>query len=76
MNETRLQIKAGQTQIIIKDLQVMLRRLENIMVDLQNDDKNLKQFDKMMECLNRDYALWSNGLTENIDEIRDMIKYS
>ncbi len=76
MNETRLQIKAGQTQIMIKDLQVMLRRLENIMVDLQNDDKNLKQFDKMMECLNRDYALWSNGLTENIDEIRDMIKYS
>ena len=76
MNETRLQIKAGQTEIMIKDLYVMLRRTENIMKDLQNDDKNLKHFDKMLKCLDRDYTLWSQGLSENIKEIRDMINES
>ena len=46
------------------------------MKDLQNDDKNLKHFDKMLKCLDRDYTLWSQGLSENIKEIRDMINES
>jgi hypothetical protein len=76
MNETRLQIKACQTQIMIKDLKVMLNRLENIMIDLQNDDKNLTRFDNLLKNLDKDHTLWSQGLSENINEIRDMINES
>lgn len=73
MNETRLQIKAGQTEIIIKDLKVILNRLEEVMIKLQNNDKNLTENESLLKCLGRDHKLWSQGLEENIEEIKDMM---
>lgn len=78
MNETRLEIKSAQTEILSGGLKIILSRLNERMEFLQNNDKNLdkKEFDSVLGNLNKDLIIVSQQISENIEEIRDMIKES
>lgn len=78
MNETRLEIKSAQTEILSGGLKIILSRLNERMVFLQNNDKILdkKEFDSILGNLNKDLIIVSQQISENIEEIRDMIKES
>lgn len=71
MNETKFEIKVSQTRIIIKDLEVILKRLDQLMEQFENN--NTDESEKL-SVLSRDEILWSQGLKENIDEIKDMLE--
>lgn len=78
MNETRLEIKSAQTEILSGGLKIILSRLNERMEFLQNNDKILdkKEFDSILGNLNKDLTIVSQQISENIEEIRDMIKES
>lgn len=78
MNETRLEIKSAQTEILSGGLKIILSRLNERMEFLQNNDKILdkKEFDSILSNLNKDLTIVSLQISENIEEIRDMIKES
>lgn len=78
MNETRLEIKSAQTEILSGGLKIILSRLNERMEFLQNNDKilNKKEFDSILSNLNKDLTIVSQQISENIEEIRDMIKES
>lgn len=71
MNETRFEIKVSQTRLMIKDLEVILKRLDQVMEQFENNNTN--ELEKL-SALGRDEILWSQGLKENIDEIKDMLE--
>ncbi len=71
MNETRFEIKVSQTRIMIKDLEVILKRLDQLMEQFENNNTNESE---KLSALGRDEILWSQGLKENIDEIKDMLE--
>ena len=71
MNETRFEIKVSQTRIMIKDLEVILKRLDQLMEQFENNNTNESE---KVSALGRDEILWSQGLKENIDEIKDMLE--
>ena len=78
MNETRLQIKSAQTEILSGGLKIILSRLNERMEFVQNNDKILdkKEIDSILGNLNKDLTIVSQQISENIEEIRDMIKES
>ena len=71
MNETRFEIKVSQTRLMIKDLEVILKRLDQVMEQFENNNTNESE---KLSALSRDEILWSQGLKENIDEIKDMLE--
>lgn len=71
MNKTRFEIKVSQTRIMIKDLEVILKRLDQLMEQFENDNTNESE---KLSALGRDEILWSQGLKENIDDIKDMLE--
>ena len=71
MNKTRFEIKVSQTRIMIKDLEVILKRLDQLMEQFENNNTNESE---KLSALGRDEILWSQGLKENIDEIKDMLE--
>ena len=71
MNETRFEIKVSQTRIMIKDLEVILKRLDQLMEQFENNNTNESE---KLSSLGRDEILWSQGLKESIDEIKDMLE--
>lgn len=71
MNETRFEIKVSQTRIMIKDLEVILKRLDQLMEQFENNSTDQSE---KLSALGRDEILWSQGLKENIDEIKDMLE--
>lgn len=78
MNETRLEIKSAQTEILSGGLKIILSRLNERMEFIQNNDKILdkKEIDSILGNLNKDLTIVSQQISENIEEIRDMIKES
>lgn len=71
MNETRFEIKVSQTILMIRDLEVILKRLEELMQQFEN---GITDESEKLSALSRDEILWSQGLKENIDEIKDMLE--
>ena len=71
MNETRFEIKVSQTRIMIKDLEVILKRLDQLMEQFENNNTNESE---KLSAQGRDEILWRQGLKENIDEIKDMLE--
>jgi len=71
MNKTRFEIKVSQTRIMIKDLEVILKRLDQLMEQFENNNTNESE---KLSALGRDEILWSQGLKENIDELKDMLE--
>jgi hypothetical protein len=74
MDKDALKFKANESRILIIDIEIMLRRMEQVMMRIKNDDKSREDLDKLLECLDRDYALWNQKLSYNINDIRGMLQ--